>query len=129
MATETKRIPKFVLIKNKSGEMVSWTPAYIKEQIITKDEAVKAALLRIYSYQTLDEQRSESTQESNGKGFNGIDAEILSSFAKQLETRKFLSPKQIAIARKKLIKYSSQIYMYLVNEYHHGTAIAPKFGI
>jgi hypothetical protein len=127
MATNTPRIPKEVLIKNKKGEFISWTPARIKEQIIEKDEAVKAALLRIYSYQTQDEQQSESTRESNGKGFNGTDAEILTSFAKQLETRKFLSPKQMVIARKKLQKYSRQLFMYIVENSYQ--AAAPKFGL
>ena len=128
MATQDKpRTPKQVLIKNKKGEFIAWTPAYIKQQIIEKDEAVKAALLRIYSYQTQEEQNHETTVESNGKGFNGTDAEILSSFAKQLETRKFLSPKQIVIARKKLQKYSRQLFMYIVeNSYQTKQA---KFGI
>jgi hypothetical protein len=105
--TEKVRIPKRVLIKG-----VEWTPSIIKEKIETSDKALISALLRVYSWQTEDEKHSERTTETNSKGFNGIDAEILSSFAKQWETRGFLSPKQKAIARKKMSKYSRQIFIH-----------------
>jgi hypothetical protein len=108
MATTTEtRIPKRVIIKGKE-----WSPAILKETIEKSDKALIAALLRVYSWQTEDEKQSERTTETNSKGFNGIDAEILSSFAKQWETRGFLSPKQKAIARKKMPKYSRQIFIH-----------------
>ena len=108
--TEKIKTPKKVLIKG-----TEWTPSLIKEQILKSDKALISALLRVYSWQTEAEKYSECTVETNSKGFNGIDAEILSSFAKQWETRGFLSPKQKDIARKKMPKYSRQIFVhYLV---------------
>ena len=97
--------PKYVLIDG-----IQWTPALVKEKILTRDDAVKKALLRLYSWQTEDEKQAEQTQEHNKRGFNGVDSEILTSFAKQLESKGWLSPKQIALARKKILKYSTQIF-------------------
>ena len=51
----------------------------------------------------------ETTRDRNNVGFTDIDGEILSSFAKQLLSRGYLSPKQMAIVYKKMPKYWSQI--------------------
>ncbi len=78
------------------------------------------AMMAIYDRQTVLEQNAETTSEDNGVGFNGLDAGILSSFAKQVarwdgtpeSQRRFpvpLSEKQLAIARKKMAKYASQL--------------------
>lgn len=107
---------------------VRWTPSIIKHKIETSDDAVKHALLRIYSFQTDSERQSEETTEANGKGFNGVDAEILTSFAKQLETRKFLSPKQITFARKKLVKYTMQLFGFIVEPLVTAINTDPKTG-
>jgi hypothetical protein len=42
-------------------------------------------------------------------GFTGTDAEILSSFSKQLIEKGWLSPKQMVIVRKKIKKYENQM--------------------
>lgn len=107
MSKTATPLPKYVII-----EGIKWTPDLIKERIETSDLAVKKALLRIWSYQTEAEKEVGQTRETNGVGFNGIDAEILTSFAEQLDKKGWLSPKQIAIARKKLKKYSRQIYVH-----------------
>ena len=44
-------------------------------------------LLAIYAAQTADEQCSDSTTVDNGVGFTGIDANFLSSLAKQAQRR------------------------------------------
>lgn len=67
------------------------------------------ALLLLYSYQTKDEQLYEMTEDANGRGFSYHDAEILSSFAVQLQTRGHLSEKQYALLSKKLPRYWKQI--------------------
>lgn len=67
------------------------------------------ALLWIYKFQTEDEKRSDSTHVLNGVGFTGTDAEILSSFSKQLINKGWLSPKQMTIVRKKIKKYENQM--------------------
>lgn len=80
----------------------------------SNDAAAKAALLRIYSYQTKEEQATGHTHEYNNKGFNSNDAEILSSFALQLETKGWLSPKQMTIVKKKISKYSNQLFDHII---------------
>jgi hypothetical protein len=107
MSKTATPLPKYVTING-----INWTPDLIKERIETSDLAVKKALLRIWSYQTEAEKQVGQTRENNGIGFNGVDSEILTSFAEQLDKKKWLSPKQIAIARKKLKKYSRQIYVH-----------------
>lgn len=91
----------------------AWTKDMIKELIQTNDKAVVRALLVIYNYQTESEKACGETRFDNGIGFNGVDANILTSFAEQVNTRGFLSPKQMMIARKKMLKYSGQILRHM----------------
>lgn len=67
------------------------------------------ALLHLYACQTEEEQVMESTTEKNGKGFNGLDGQIMSSFAKQLIQRGKLSEKQMNIVSRKLPRYEGQL--------------------
>lgn len=98
-------------------------------------------LLALYERQTADEQATDATRENNGVGFNGTDANILSSFARQaLDNRANaaaglrsyptdLSPKQIGLARTKLAKYAGQL-TDLVNARiaEREAMIRPQFG-
>ncbi len=68
-----------------------------------------AGLGKIYAAQTADEQEAEMTSEHNGVGFTGVDAEILSSFAKQHEERGFLTPRQMLTLFKMMPKYAGQL--------------------
>jgi hypothetical protein len=86
-----------------------WSKEKLKELLQTSDEMVRRGLLVVFALQTSDEKRDENTRYLNGVGFNGTDSVILSSFARQLKEKGYLSPKQIALARKKLIKYASQM--------------------
>lgn len=86
-----------------------WTKEEIKNLIATNDKMVCVSLKKLYSYQTELERNCHETQESNGVGFNGVDAPILTSFAQFYLERGYLSQKQIAIARKKLAKYAGQL--------------------
>jgi hypothetical protein len=52
----------------------------------------------------------------NGVGFNGTDATILSSFADQINRGRTLSPNAVAIAFKKLPKYSRQVIGFIPAE-------------
>ena len=66
--------------------------------------------IRIYAYQTASEQSTQSTHLHNGVGFSGADAEILSSFAEQINTGRFVgSDKQMRILFKKMPKYAKQL--------------------
>lgn len=82
---------------------------FVKNQLGTNEFWAKQALLKIYSFQTADEQQMETTCEHNNVGFTGTDGEILSSFAKQLTYKGYLSPKQMALVYKKMPKYWRQI--------------------
>lgn len=86
-----------------------WTKEEVKELIATKDEMVRRGLLVIFALQTADEKNSEHTTHTNGVGFTGFDGELMSSFAHQLKEKGYLSPKQLEMTRKKLVKYASQL--------------------
>lgn len=94
----------------------------VAHNLTVSDKWLIRGLLAIYARQTADEQAADMTTDDNKIGFNGLDAPILSSFAKQVEEwektpanrRKYdspLSPKQIGLARKKMVKYSRQLVL------------------
>lgn len=90
--------------------------ALIKRQLVENDRWILRACVLVYKYQTAEEQAYDSTIADNGVGFSGSDAEILSSFAKQIlafvpngHWRSPMSPKQMAILRRKMPKYARQI--------------------
>ena len=70
--------------------------------------AVKG-LLRIFENQTSGEQEIDATVEHNGIGFTGADANILSSFAKQIADGRQMSEKQMGIIFKRMPKYAKQL--------------------
>lgn len=85
------------------------------------DRWVVRGMLSILKYQTEEEQQAGVTVEDNGVGFNGVDAEILTSFCDQarrglgyhknnpLKYTMCLSAKQMEMARTKMLKYSGQL--------------------
>ena len=98
--------------------------AYIKQMLSTNDRWMLKGLYTIFLKQTSQEQASEVTQDHNGVGFTGADANILTSFAKQFVKKggvamlviegavtadTFFSPKQLPILRKKMPKYARQL--------------------
>lgn len=86
-----------------------WTREEILNLINTNNTMVARSVVKLYDYQTADEQATMDTTHRNGCGFNGIDAPLLSSFAVFYTERGFLSPRQTEIARKKLRKYVAQL--------------------
>lgn len=86
-----------------------WTEDEIKTLIQENDKVLYGALKKLYAEQTADEQSDGNTKYHNGVGFNGADAKIMSSFAEFLNKTGFLTTKQKAVARKKLIKYNKQL--------------------
>lgn len=89
--------------------MRTWTAEEIKELVQTNDKVLYGALKKLYACQTADEKAYGETVESNGVGFNGADAKILSSMAEFLNKTGFLTEKQKVIVRKKLVKYNKQL--------------------
>ena len=81
----------------------------IQRKLSTDDRWALRALERIYALQTSSEKASHSTYEVNNVGFSGADAEILSSFAEQYRQRGSLSPKQMELLRKRIVRYHGQI--------------------
>lgn len=61
--------------------MKIWTKDEMKDILTRYDDQLCKAVVKIWEYQTADEQRVGETKEHNGVGFNGTDAHILSSFA------------------------------------------------
>ena len=92
-----------------SNKNVVLDKAYIQNLIATSEKAAIRALLAIYSRQTDAEKAAQVTKEQNNIGFSGADSEILSSFAEWFKAKGFLSPKQLAITKKKLARYWRQL--------------------
>ena len=89
--------------------MKTITKDFIKNQLATNPTWAVKALVKIYERQTIDEQNSQATKENNGIGFNGLDANILSSFAEQVNKGRNLSVKQMTIVYKKMPRYWKQV--------------------
>lgn len=87
----------------------------IKTKIQENGAFAVRCLMKLYEQQTNDEQNIGTTVEYNNVGFNGVDGEILSFFARQVEQwneNKYptpLSPKQLGLVQKKLPKYAGQL--------------------
>lgn len=93
----------------KTSTKKTWTEEEIKNLIQVNDKVLYGALKKLYACQTAEEQNDKETHEQNGKGFNGVDAPILSSFCEFLNKTGFLTQKQKVLARKKLVKYNKQL--------------------
>jgi len=86
---------------------------YIKVQLATNPAWAIKGLVKIYTLQTADEQASDNTHHHNGVGFSGVDAKIMSSFAKQINAGRNLSAKQMSIVYKKIFRYWKQIASFI----------------
>lgn len=83
--------------------------AIFKRKLATDTTWACRGLLAIYAKQTYDEKAMGATRHENSVGFSGCDSELLSSFARQLEERGTLSPKQMSFVFKKMPKYWEQL--------------------
>ena len=89
---------------------------YIKNQLATNQAWAIKALVKVYTLQTLDEQATGQTSNLNGVGFSGVDSQILSSFAEQVNKGRTLSPKQMSILYKKMPRYHKQVASFIPAE-------------
>jgi hypothetical protein len=99
--------------------MKKWDKQTIRDALRRSDRQVWRAVKRIYELQTADEKAGEHTSHDNGVGFSAFDAQIMSSFAKQIiawekadPARRYpspLSPAQMSIARTKILRYAGQL--------------------
>lgn len=85
------------------------TKELIVERMNSDPKWLYRGILAIYDRQTADEQAAETTAHDNGIGFNGVDASFMSSLAKQVRNRGFLTPTQLTFARSKMKKYAGQL--------------------
>jgi len=84
--------------------------AFLREMLASEVRWAIKGLVTIYDYQTAEEQNAGHTHDHNGVGFSGADSEILSSFAKQVNAKRFAgSEKQMNILFKKIPKYAKQL--------------------
>lgn len=90
-----------------------WNKEAIKNLIQTNDTAVYRALVLLYSFQTEEEKCLDNAKTINGKGFNKLDAEVLSSMARQVKGGRHLTERQMYVARPKLMKYAGQILNHM----------------
>lgn len=81
----------------------------LKLKLSTDLAFAKMAILIVYGNQTASEQCAAITSDSNGIGFTGCDAEILTSFAQRIERNGFFSPKMNSIILRKAPRYWRQI--------------------
>lgn len=78
-------------------------------ELLKNDEMTIGALISLYGQQELDEQAIGSTHHQNARGFNAVDANILTSISQFYLDKGFLTPKQIGLVRTKLPKYEKQL--------------------
>jgi len=90
-------------------EQKVWTAKEIKALLAESDKAVARAILAIYNRQTEDEQTIKETTDHNGVGYNGVDANFMSSLAQFYQTKGFLSSGQLKYGRKAIMKYAGQL--------------------
>jgi len=90
-------------------EQKVWTAEEIKALLAESDKAVARAILAIYNRQTEDEQTIKETTDHNGIGYNGVDANFMSSLAQFYQTKGFLSSGQLKYGRKAIMKYAGQL--------------------
>lgn len=103
-----KKQPDTVQVKGRS-----WTQADVRDLLVKSQQAQLRALLLLYSCQTEHEKMLGKTGEFNGVGFNKVDSEILSSFARGYKSRGYLTTKQFGILGKRIPKYAGQIFRHM----------------
>jgi SNF2 family DNA or RNA helicase len=84
-------------------------PLRTKDRIASRPGFTIATLLYLHSCQTADEREVGATVHQNDKGFNALDAAILSSMAEFYTGRGYLTPKQLDLCQRKLVKYHNQV--------------------
>ena len=81
----------------------------IREQITTKDAQAIKALLRIFEFQTFNEQNSKSVISRNNVGFTVDDATFLTNLVKRYNAKHYLTEYQMNVLKRKIGKYAGQL--------------------
>lgn len=89
--------------------MKQYTLEDVKEYLATNRKWVEGAIVKLYEFQTADEQQGEYTTNKNNVGFNAFDAKTLSYYATWIKNGNHLSGKFLAKAFELMPKYAKQI--------------------
>ena len=103
-----RKAPETVQVNGKS-----WTQSEVRDLLLSSKAAQLRALVLLYSWQTDHEKQLGRTGELNGVGFNKVDSELLSSFARGYRNRGYLTPKQYDILARRIPKYAGQVFRYM----------------
>lgn len=95
---------KWTKLKNQK----EWKAEIIKT-IESNERALKRAIMIVFDNQTVEERMYGKSNKENGKGFNRVDAEIMSKIALKIQRGQELNFNDIIIARRKMPKYWKQI--------------------
>jgi hypothetical protein len=90
-------------------EIKVWEKDEIKAVLVRSDVFVTRSVVKMLERQTVAEAQGGYTNEANSVGFSAFDAEFLTSIANQIIDGRNLSVKQIASARKSMLRYAGQI--------------------
>ena len=86
-----------------------YTKDFIAEMMMSNDRWLIRGMCAIALKQTADEMENLSTSHSNGVGFNKVDAPILTNLATQIKQDRYLTLRQLNVARHRMLKYASQL--------------------
>jgi len=81
----------------------------IRAKVQTDARWACKAVVALYKFQTSEEKYLRESVFQNQVGFNGVDAEILSSFAEQIIAGRTMSEKQMTIIFRAMGKYAGQL--------------------
>jgi len=84
----------------------------LQQKLATDARWAQRALLAIFKNQTADEQCQGSVKHHNQMGFRCMDSYLLTSFANQLQTKGYLTTKQMDIIFKKMPIYARQLMKF-----------------
>lgn len=86
-----------------------WTKEKISNGILSNNSWVERGVVAIYNKQTEDEKMVEDTIKKNGVGYSGADAKLMTYYAKWIISGKHLSGNHLEKARKRILKYTTQL--------------------
>ena len=109
---------------------MTYSKEFIQNKIRTDVRWTIRTIEILFNRQTSDEQRYGQTYVRNGRGFNGRDSELFTSFYHQIQKRRkvvssggqlinfqtLLSEKQLEISQKHLPKYWGQVLEEIKNK-------------
>lgn len=85
------------------------TKTQIVALLASNNRAVERALVALYHRQTVDEQRTSTTKESNGVGFNARDAEYATYLARWVLSGRHLTGSHLERGRRIATFYARQL--------------------